>query len=198
MNSRACLLADCDQQNHRQTNSPPMLKRPLLLLGISILAVTSSIAGTITLGTHTYTVTTNTYGGYSDWETAVQNELGLGATPADFATLKLDSVGRETDLWNFLTSEGLGSAYILWNENAYVDGMPIFLTRHLDYPGGSWYVMDFIDPSPTGYPNRIDLGRWDLGNQKIIAVTTVAAVPEPSAALLGGLGVLALLRRRRA
>lgn len=175
-----------------------MLKRPLLLLGTSILAVTSSIAGTITLGTHTYTVTTNTYGGNSNWDTAVQTELGLGATTADFATLKLDSVGRETDLWNFLVSEGVSAAYIKWNGNSTTSGYPIFLERHSPDPGPSWAVLDFIDPSPAGYPDRIDLGRWDIGNQKIMAVTTVAAVPEPSAAALGGLGLLALLRRRRA
>lgn len=172
-----------------------MLRKSLFLLGASLLVSISSHAATLTLGSHTYAVTTGTYGGYSDWNTAVQAEFGAGSSTADFTTLKLDAVGNEEALWNFLISEGLGSAYVNYNGQTYMNGMPIFLAMHADYPGPGWYVIDSIDSPPADYPNRIDLGRWDLGNQKILAVVT--PVPEPSAFVMLGAGAVALIRRRR-
>lgn len=174
-----------------------MFKRSLLLFGATIIAGISCHAGTITLGDNTYAVSTGTYGGYSNWDTAVQAEFGSGSTVADFATLKLDSVGNEQNLWNFLVSEGLGSAYLEYNGQQYYQGMPTFLDMHATYPGPGWFVINNIDSPPTGYPNRIDLGRWDLGNQKILAVVTPAPIPEPSAFFMLGAGVLALANRRR-
>lgn len=40
-------------------------------------------------------------------------------------------------------------------------------------------------------------GGWNLGIDNLQFDGTIAAIPEPSTALLGGLGLLALLRRRR-
>lgn len=48
----------------------------------------------------------------------------------------------------------------------------------------------YVTGSVTG---NNDIARWD----DILAEGSVAAVPEPSTVLLGGLGLLALLRRRR-
>lgn len=51
----------------------------------------------------------------------------------------------------------------------------------------------------TGYGWYSDTGGNDSGNSRIrIDSFQVTAIPEPRAALLGGLGLLALLRRRRA
>jgi len=60
-------------------------------------------------------------------------------------------------------------------------------------------------PTGSGQQLRIELvnqgiGTDGLSNAQMIAdnlILTAVAIPEPSAALLGGLGILALLRRRR-
>lgn len=172
-----------------------MLNRTLILLGASLVATLSAHAATLTLGSRTYAVTSGTYSGSSDWDAAIQAEFGSGSSTADFTTLKLDAVGNEETLWNFLVGEGLGSAYVEYSGQQFYQGMPIFLDMHVNNPGGGWFVIDNIDSPPSGYPNRIDLGRWDLGNQKILAVVT--PVPEPSGLLLLGAGAIALANRRR-
>lgn len=174
---------------------PNMFKKSFLILGASLVAGISCHAATLTLGSRTYAVTTGTYSGYSNWDTAIQAEFGSGSSTAEFTTLKLDAVGNEQALWNFLISEGLGSAYIEYNGSATYGGMPVFLEMHASYPGPGWFVINNIDSPPTGYPNRMDLGRWDLGNQKILAVVT--PIPEPSAFLMLGAGAVALTSRRR-
>lgn len=164
--------------------------------GIAALSLASPSLGSITLNGKTYALTSEAYGGSSDWEQAVKAEYGSSSTVADFATLKLDSASDADALWNYLVDEFAGAAYIKWNGDQYASSMPIFLELHASNPGGGWALLDYIDPSPTGYPNRIDLGRWDIGDQRILAV--VAPVPEPSTALLGALGLMLLFRKRRA
>jgi hypothetical protein len=166
--------------------------------GIAALSLASPSLGSITLNGKTYALTSEAYGGYSDWEQAVKAEYGPSSTVADFATLKLDSASDADALWNYLVGEleTAGSAYLEWNGEPYASGMPVFLAVHASDPGAGWYVMDYIDPSPANYPNRINLGRWDIDNQRILAV--VAPVPEPSTALLGALGLMLLFRKRRA
>jgi hypothetical protein len=172
--------------------------RTALAGGIAALALASPALASITLNGTTYSLTSGTYGGYSDWEQAVDAEFGTASSVADFATLKLDSSADADALWNYLVGELEipGAAYVKWNGVATASGMPIFLELHASDPGPGWAVLDNIDDSDPGYPTRIDLGRWDLGNQRVLAV--VAPVPEPSAALLGSFGLLLLLRKRRA
>lgn len=174
-----------------------MMKKLLLIGSAAVLINQASVASTLTLNGHTYAVTTGTYSGSSNWSTAVQAEFGSGSSVADFATLKLDSVGSADMLWDFLIAEGASTTYVKYNSQQFISSYPIFLQLHEEYPGPSWAVVDYIDPTPTGYPDRIDLGRWNLGNQKILAVTTAAAVPEPASVTLVGLGLLGLGFRRR-
>jgi hypothetical protein len=43
----------------------------------------------------------------------------------------------------------------------------------------------------------VGFGNFNSGNDQNLVVDNLTIVPEPSVALLGGIGVLALLRRRR-
>jgi hypothetical protein len=51
--------------------------------------------------------------------------------------------------------------------------------------------------SGVGALAAVGFGNFNTGNDQNLVVDNLSIVPEPSAALLGGLGVLALLRRRR-
>lgn len=64
-----------------------------------------------------------------------------------------------------------------------------FATASADVYNSSTVVTPFVMPATDGAGTNL---RWAPGNMRF------TAVPEPSAALLGGLGVLALFRRRRA
>ena len=164
-------------------------------------------ASTLSLNGKTYALTTNSYNYNADWEAAVDAEFGESATVADFATLKVDAVGLETTLWGFLADNlggTTGSAFLEYNGSPSVSGYGYFLELHSVFPGGGWYVADYIDPGTAGYGTvagdvgRIDLGRW-TGTKKILTVVSTAPVPEPTAALTCGiLAAGSLLRRRRA
>jgi uncharacterized repeat protein (TIGR02543 family) len=146
---------------------------PILLAAASCSETTS--AAPLTLNGKTYAITSGTYAGNSNWEAAVDGEFGVNATVADFDLLQVDAAGRELDLWNWFKSEGVNTTYVKWGGQQTTQGYPIFLDLHPTYPGSNWSVLDFIDPGSVGYSSsandvgRIDLGRWDLGNVKILA-----------------------------
>jgi fibronectin-binding autotransporter adhesin len=58
------------------------------------------------------------------------------------------------------------------------------------FNAGSWLV------SPTNFQDA-DTGAWSLAQSGNDLVLSYTVIPEPKAALLGGLGILLLLRRRR-
>lgn len=77
---------------------------------------------------------------------------------------------------------------------------------HFTVPTGAGYYSVLHADSPTeqlGYSlgtswQYSPLGGWsDIGPQIRTRITTTAVIPEPAAALTGGLGLLLLLRRRR-
>jgi hypothetical protein len=75
------------------------------------------------------------------------------------------------------------------------DGYFVYQTFNTSVTGTSFTLRVFTQPDGIATGNTITA--WD--NIAITkAVDFVAPVPEPSAALLGGIGMLALLRRRRA
>jgi hypothetical protein len=184
-----------------------MLNKILIATTIAAACFQSAMAATLILNGKTYAITSGTYAGYSNWETAVDGAFGVNASVADFDVLQVDSVGRELDLWNWFKSEGVNTTYVKWGGQQTTQGYPIFLDLHPTYPGSNWSVLDFIDPGSVGYGStaadvgRIDLGRWDLGNVKILAVVpTVAATPIPEPASImatGGLLLGGLFLRRR-
>ncbi|MBJ7397077.1 MAG: hypothetical protein JHC76_13650, partial [Akkermansiaceae bacterium] len=58
--------------------------------------------------------------------------------------------------------------------------------------------MTFTDTTPLTYAfNRVGFQNTTETNADQILMSNVAVIPETSTSLLGGLGVLALLRRRR-
>lgn len=77
------------------------------------------------------------------------------------------------------------NASIISNTNPFLN-----YTGDENYTGPLYFGFAFTDNSGSTAKN----GRMD----NILINGSLTAVPEPSAALLGGLGVLALLRRRRA
>lgn len=170
-----------------------------LVVATASLLTAVSYSSTITLNGTTYALTRGVYGGFANWDDAVQAEFGAGSSVSDFSTLKIDAAQDADALWDFLTNElgPGGSAYIEYNGQKLYQGMPMFFQLHSTNPGGGWFVINNIDPSPAGYPDRINLGRWDLGNQKIFAVVNTEAIPEPSSLLLGATGVLSLVCLRR-
>jgi hypothetical protein len=66
-------------------------------------------------------------------------------------------------------------------------------------PTGTFVSHNFTDITAVGYFGWMDISSSALTTTDIIVTAfSVDAIPEPSSALLGGLGLLALLRRRRA
>lgn len=94
--------------------------------------------------------------------------------------------------------DGFGSAISgTYSTNPVTAGGASFHTATFDLSGGTYDGLDevtfrlYVTGNVT--PNTNDIARWD----NILVEGGVTLIPEPSAALLGGLGVLLLLRRRR-
>ena len=62
-------------------------------------------------------------------------------------------------------------------------------------PSSSSWTQYFLQTSPSGGMTHV--GFANTANNVAVQSIEVVNIPEPSAALLGGLGLLALLRRRR-
>lgn len=89
-------------------------------------------------------------------------------------------IGSDTDVNTIDLNLGAGQ----WSSNA----INLSLTTALD-PTASNIRLVFAENNPFGSNGA--------GGEAAIDNVSIALVPEPSAALLGGLGLLALLRRRR-
>lgn len=174
------------------------MKAYLITGFFTFFAVMLSQASTITLNGRTYAVTSGSYASNADWESAVDAEFGADAEVADFATLKLDALADPNALWDFLVQQNVTAANLEYNGLQLFPGSSewsYFLQVQVNDPGAGWFVIDFIDVPPTGYPDRINLGRWS-GTRQILAVVPTA-VPEPSTAMIALPTLLAFLRRRR-
>lgn len=66
-------------------------------------------------------------------------------------------------------------------------------------PSGTYASHSFTNITAVGYSGWMDISSALLTTSDIVVTAfSVNAIPEPSSALLGGLGLLAMLRRRRA
>lgn len=142
------------------------------------------------------------------------NTLGLGATALALMEINGTAGAGVSGGHDFVNLTGIDAAGVL----TYGGAMTLDLGATFGAGSYSWNLFDFA--SETGTFTTISLadqysgslldedlnGVWDLTSgddiwtftesSGVLALTTTA-IPEPAAALLGGLGLLALLRRRR-
>ena len=140
---------------------------------------------------------------FSETEIAGSPFLGIGAeelTAADWVN------GEITITLTGMTSP-LGATFSLWQTDA---GVPTFFMSTLDGISGSdAYLMDLDvgDHSHFGWGFTAE-GDYELtfeisgvhvadGAKSATATYNFSVIPEPSSALLGAIGALAMLRRRR-
>lgn len=91
-------------------------------------------------------------------------------------------VGNQSEL-------SLSTAYALYLVDTFVEEEPGFGLTYLAQPFGLTPLIGSVDSITTNNP---------YGSPEPFTTIKLAAVPEPSAALLGAFGALGLLRRRRA
>jgi hypothetical protein len=110
-------------------------------------------------------------------------------------TSEVNYGGMKTGVAKITLGTGATSTVELWvgatGSPVDVSGAPIATTTNRELAGVNRIRIngqDFGFSNPQSFDNLV------IGT----AMSDVAAIPEPSAALLGGLGLLALLRRRRA
>lgn len=144
-----------------------------------------------------FAITTSAYSETANWETAVDNEFGSSARVASFEELKAAFTTTEqiASLATFLGGQAINVTY---GGSQLRDGWRgYFIVYHGSSVPGGWAVHDKIGDTSTG--NQISLGSW-TGTNKIMATNIAPAsapVPETSTTLLGVLGSLCLLRRKR-
>lgn len=157
--------------------------------GQEFVVITNTGGGPVTLGTISISVNNGT----------TVNSLGSSATMAvgDTAILSRQTIPAFAATYGaipvltadyFLTIAGLdfaesgASSIILYN-----NATPFYSVGYGNSGGGGGYggnlcIVNNAGPTPTTAPNT----------------SAFSTVPEPSTALLGGIGLLALMRRRRA
>ncbi len=99
-------------------------------------------------------------------------------------------ISNTSDFSNILATSAVYSASATTAGASPVVNLTPTIGASIESTGPLYFGFAFGDNSTTGDKN----GRLD----NIIVNGTVSVIPEPRAALLGGLGMLALLRRRRA
>jgi MYXO-CTERM domain-containing protein len=81
-----------------------------------------------------------------------------------------------------------------WKAEWLVDGISLYTYTYTALQTDPGSLQNF-DGNPT--INQVSISRSRFTQPDFVSFSLTEAVPEPSAALLGGLGLLALLRRRR-
>jgi MYXO-CTERM domain-containing protein len=143
------------------------------------------------------------YAYYVDGNGWVANLAWTSMTDPTFAPLyqdigMLDGTSNITLTFDYGTFAAVGLGVGIWNGASFDAGDLLGTTF---YNAGDTGSKSFTVNNVAGGGN-IRIGFWSTVNGGAAGLDNVAvsvtAVPEPSATLLGGLGMLALLRRRRA
>lgn len=172
-----------------------MFKKISSLIFAFLLCAIGASAATTTL--NGLAITTGVYSETSNWETAVDTEFGSSATVASFEQLKAayQTTAQIASLATFINGQALAVTY--GGSQLFQGWRGYFIVYHGAADPGGFYVHDKIGSTAAG--NQISLGSWS-GNRKILAADVApssAPVPETSTTLLGLLGSLFLLRRKR-
>lgn len=189
-------------------------------------AISGNYSGTVNSGTNASTAI-NTTGGVSVSTLNGQGTFSGGLVTVNTAHNPGNSPGSQTFNSGLAYGNGatvnmeIAANGLTWDSISVTNGLTIGATASLnltlfgaaDYTTAFWdsnhsfqlitadgITGDFTTISLTGLGVTTGQGAWSL-DKDLVGVggytATWTAVPEPSAALLGGLGVLALLRRRR-
>lgn len=167
-----------------------------------------NVSGTLSPGSSPGTLSTDDQtwlnGGDYNWQ--VLNALGVAGTGYDTmaitGTLDLSSLttgGFNVNLWS-LASTGPdvnGNALNFIASNNYSWTLASATTAITGFDAANFFINVGLNNGTAGFSNELDGGAFSVtqsGNNLLLNFT---AVPEPRVALLGGLGILALLRRRR-
>jgi hypothetical protein len=179
--------------NLAQSFSTGTLGTDNLLSEISLGTVGDVSASTVTA--YLYAATTGDSSG---------NYLAVGASPVATATINLSAVTGPTTVTFDFSSANLtlsdNTTYAFYLSSA-ISSFAWAGNSTSSYAGGEAAGV-FMSNLGAGQPG-FWLGNGDTAGDSTRNVAgdrvfSVTAIPEPSAALLGGLGMLALLRRRRA
>lgn len=148
-------------------------------------------------------ITTGRFGSYGlldvagntdqTWEETVLTGDGLGAELVQGNNPQFDSATRTIDL-NLATETLLSSSTVVEVSGALVTQ---FVQNRLDAStnmGLATFIVDYMEDAGSGARGYSFLSREVGAGAPTLTVTYT--VPEPHTALLGGLGLLALLRRR--
>jgi hypothetical protein len=112
---------------------------------------------------------------------------GRGAFPSNGAA-SVDYTGTRTLTINLDTRASA------WKAEWFVDGTSFYSYTYTALATDPGSFQNF-DGNPT--INQVSISRSRFTQPDFVSFSLTEAIPEPSAALLGGLGLLALLRRRR-
>ena len=192
----------------------------------SLVNTTNDAGDWITAGANNYSDNTSTTPLYMQFSMRVDNQATETTSGGFFTAFQLFKTGSERfavgNTWDSINWGGFGGGdYDLTGSPAYVVGTPAIFVLKIDQAAGSatiWFNPDTAvaeASQPAGITTvRTGLGtnlqfdeiRIRAGGGNALAATTFSGitiqnttvfVPEPGSAVLGALGLLTLLRRRR-
>jgi autotransporter-associated beta strand protein len=178
------------------------------LSGPGTVAGAMNVSGTLSPGSSPGTLIAGSQnwldGGDYNWQ--MLNATGLAGTGYDTITItgtldlsSLTAGGFNINLWS-LASTGpdvSGDALSFLATNSYSWTLASATTAITGFDAADFFINVGLNNGTAGFSNDPDGGVFSISQSGNNLVLNFTPVPEPGAALLGGVGLLALLRRRR-